>query len=107
VVEHGDELPHQPLVGARGQLLLVARHPLAVVVELGLQALERVEVLVALARDDRQGIDLGLDHIRLLRQLVRHLSSTTSYSASSTTSSSSLDEDGPPLPDGCSAEAWA
>ncbi len=48
VVEDRDELLDEPLVGARGQLLLVARHPLAVVVELGLQPLERVEVLVAL-----------------------------------------------------------
>ena len=48
VVEHRHELLDEPLVGARGQLLLVARHPLAVVVELGLQPLQRVEVLVAL-----------------------------------------------------------
>src|SRR5207302_8388831 len=40
----------------RGRLLLVARHPLAVVVELGLQPLKRVEVLVALARHLRQRI---------------------------------------------------
>ena len=50
IVEDGHELADQPLVGARGQLLLVARHPLAVVVELGLQTLERVEILVALTR---------------------------------------------------------
>src|SRR5207344_1744627 len=107
VVEHGDEPSDQPLVGARGQLLLVARHPLAVVVELGLQPQERVEVLVSLAGDrdervllDHLGLDLRLFHVRFV-----HYSSTTSYSASSTTSSSLADP--PPLPDGCSAEACA
>jgi hypothetical protein len=40
----------EPLRGARDQLLLVARGPLAVVVELRLESLERVEVLVTLSR---------------------------------------------------------
>jgi hypothetical protein len=48
VVEHRQELLHEPLVGARDQALLVTRSPLAVVVELGLDALERVEQLVTL-----------------------------------------------------------
>src|SRR5690348_369295 len=130
IVEHRDELTHQPLVGARGQLLLVARHPLAVVVELGLQTLQRVEVLVTLARDRLELIGavarlrrayaaravvrfaLGLvrgaagkagssaPRTRLVYvAIVRHLSSTTSYSASSTTSSSFADDS--PSPDGC------
>src|SRR5215218_5248482 len=42
IVEHRQELLHQPLVGARDQALLVARRPLAVIVELCLDALERV-----------------------------------------------------------------
>ena len=50
VVEHRQQLLDEPLGGARDELLLLARDPLAVVVELGLQPLERVEVLVALAR---------------------------------------------------------
>src|SRR4051812_30254543 len=102
IVEHGHELLHEPLVGARGQLLLVARHPLAVVVELRLQPLQGVEVLVALLCRRRERVRL----LRRLRRLcclqrlwrvhylflratfVGHFSSTTSYSASSTTSSS-------------------
>ena len=48
---HRQELLDEPLGGARDQVALLARDPLAVVVELGLQPLERVEVLVALARD--------------------------------------------------------
>ena len=50
-------------MGARDQLLLLARGPLAVVVELRLEALERVEVLVALPRH------LG-ERIRLLDRLL-------------------------------------
>ena len=38
VVEHRQELLHDPLAGPRDQALLVARGPLAVVVELGLDA---------------------------------------------------------------------
>ena len=100
VVEHRHELAHQPLVGARGQLLLVARHPLAVVVELGLQPLERVEVLVALLLRGCELVDLLLD--LLLLRAGAH-SSTTSYSASSTTSSSDVDD----VPFGCACSADA
>src|SRR4051812_1238649 len=114
VVEHRYELLHQPLVGARGQLLLVARNPLAVVVELGLQPLQRVEVVVALLRHGRQLVRLllrRLDGFALLLDgpIVGHLSSTTSYSASSTTSSSETGDssvDPLPPPVGC-AEACA
>ena len=49
----------------RGQLLLVARHPLAVVVELRLQPLKGVEVLVALLRRRRERVRL----VRGLRRL--------------------------------------
>ena len=103
VVEHGHEVLHEALGRARDQIAPIARRPLAVVVELGLQALQRVEVLVALARRLRQLVDRLLDvgyaappparrprlrgH-RLRARLVSH-SSTTSYSASSTTSWSS------------------
>ena len=48
VVEHGQELPDEPLVGVRDQALLVARRPLAVVLEVGLRSLEEIEVLVPL-----------------------------------------------------------
>src|SRR5205085_11861725 len=89
IVEHGHELLDEPLVGARGQLLLVARHPLAVVVELGLQALQRIEVVVALLRHRRQLVGLLGDYdCFFFPSVLAHLSSTTSYSASSTTSSS-------------------
>src|SRR5262249_26087228 len=89
VVEHRHELLDEPLVGARGQLLLVARHPLAVVVELGLQPLQGIEVVVALLRHRRELVHLfDLLDLLLDPRLLAHLSSTTSYSASSTTSSS-------------------
>ena len=116
VVEDRDELLHEPLVGARGQLLLVARHPLAVVVELGLQALERVEILVALLPRRRELVErLGLHRLLdslflldvLLEVLILGHSSTTSYSASSTTSSSGASAE-PSAPfEGCDAEACA
>ena len=48
VVEHREQLDDQPLGRPGGEGLLVAGNPLAVVVELGLQTLERVEILVAL-----------------------------------------------------------
>jgi hypothetical protein len=47
-VEHWEELDHQSLRGASRLLLLLADHALAVVVEVGLQPLERAEVFVAL-----------------------------------------------------------
>src|SRR5919198_1100171 len=50
VVQHGQELAHESLGRPNRARRFVARGPLAVVVELGLQPLERVEVLVALAR---------------------------------------------------------
>ena len=108
VVEHRHELLDQPLVGARGQLLLVARHPLAVVVELGLQPLERVEVLVALRQRGRELVD-GLFLLTASSStLVFGHSSTTSYSASSTTSSSEgAALPSAPVPPGCDDEACA
>ncbi len=49
VVEHRQQLLDQPLVGPRDQACLVTRGPLAVVLEVGLDALEGVDELVALA----------------------------------------------------------
>src|SRR5262249_17367523 len=46
VVEDRQELANEPLVGMRDQSLLLACGPLAVVLEVGLQALQKVEVLV-------------------------------------------------------------
>ena len=48
VVEDREELPDEALVGVRDQTLLVARRPLAVVLELGRQTLEVRQVLVSL-----------------------------------------------------------
>ena len=49
VVEHGQELRDDALAGAREDLRLLPRHPLAVVVEVRRDAAEVVEVLVPLA----------------------------------------------------------
>ena len=46
VVEDRDQRLHEPLVGPRDQALLVARGPLAVVLEVGRDALGRGEVLL-------------------------------------------------------------
>ena len=73
VVEDGQELLDQPLVGARDQALLIARRPLAVVVELGLDPLERVDQLLVLGP---QG--LGLVDLDLLDLLTSSLFSTSS-----------------------------
>src|SRR5439155_12690257 len=102
VVEHRQELSYEPLVCVRDQTLLVARRTLAVVLEVGLDALSEGEVLVALGGHALEKIVLGWggDGVccrRLrpvaLQWLVAHervasSSSMTSYSASSTTSSS-------------------
>ena len=99
VVEHRQELLHEPLVRARDERLLVARGPLAEVLELRLQALEPVDELVALG-DELVGL---LDLLFLVLDLFVHYevfassSSMTSYSPSSTTSSSEV---GAPLPVG-------
>ena len=53
IVEHGQELLDEPLVGARDQALLIARDPLAVVLELGRDPLEVVQVLVTLGLERR------------------------------------------------------
>ncbi len=61
VVEHGQELLHEPLAGPRDQALLVARGPLAVVVEVGLEALERVEISSSFSlRSASSSVDLRL-----------------------------------------------
>ena len=73
VVEDGQELLDQPLVGARDQALLIARRPLAVVVELGLDPLERVDQLLVLGPQRLGLVDL-LDLLDLLAvlDLLRH-----------------------------------
>ena len=81
VVDHRQQLLDEPLRGARDQICLVARDPLAVVVELGLQPLERVEVLVPLARHRRERVDV-------LRR--RRSSSTGGSSIERSTAASSL-----------------
>ena len=48
VVEDRQQLFHDPLACPRDQALLIARGPLAVVVEVGLQALEGVDQLLVL-----------------------------------------------------------
>ena len=62
VVEHGQELLHDPLAGPRDQRFLVARGPLAVVVEVGLDALEGVDQLLVLGAErlelDLRAVDL-------------------------------------------------
>jgi hypothetical protein len=60
VVEDGQELVHEPLGGARDQVGLLARRALAVVVELRLEAPKSVQILVPLARDLRELVDLHL-----------------------------------------------
>jgi len=70
VVEHGKELLHELLRGTTHELVALAGGALAEVVELGLQALKRVEVIVALPRDARQlvaGIRVHLDRVGLRR----------------------------------------
>src|SRR5262249_15606713 len=102
-VEHGQQLLDEPLVGPRDQALLVARNPLAVVVEVGRHPLEVVQVGVALGLERRY---LLLEReLTLLGHEVLASSSTTSAS-SITSSSESVDS---PLPDACAccAEACA
>ena len=72
VVDHRQELLDEPLVGARDQRLLIARGPLAVVVELRLQALQVVEVLVPLARDLSELVDLDDFLLLCVVDLFRH-----------------------------------
>ena len=72
VVEDGQELLDQPLVGARDQALLIARRPLAVVVELGLDALERVDQLLVLGPQGLGLVDLDLLDLLAVLDLLRH-----------------------------------
>src|SRR5438093_1947956 len=95
IVEHRQQLLHQPLGGARSELELLARRALAVVVELRHEALERVEVLVPLARHVRERVERYLELLLFLfgeARLVGHgfaapfSSSITTFSATSTIS---------------------
>ena len=95
VVEHGQELLDEPLVGARDEALLVARGPLAVVVEVGGEALQvgrgtrraRPRARRAARSATRSGLAWAVDAARSVISVFAS-SSMTSYSASSTTSSS-------------------
>src|SRR5205823_1800846 len=104
VVEHGQQLLDEPLVGPRDQALLVAQDPLAVVLELGRDPLEVVQVLVALGLERRY---LLLEReLTLLGHEVLASSSTTS--ASSITSSSDSVASSPlPVAEACACAAWA
>ena len=72
VVEDREKLAHEPLVRMRDETLLLANGALAIVLEVGLDALGEVEVLVPLGRDGRERVvgsrSLGL---RLLDLRVR------------------------------------
>ena len=117
IVEDRQQLLHEPLVRERDELLPLARHALAEVVEVGGRPLPAVDRLVALGGEsgDLVAAVLRLDLLLILGDgsLVGHYdvfassstgSSTTSYSPSSTTSSSA---DVAPLPpaDDCACEA--
>ena len=111
VIEHGKELPDEALVRVRDQALLVAGRPLAVVLEVGLHALQEAEILVPLGLQGGDALvvelgGVGLDRLHpflaLRHDFVASSSSRTSKSASSTTSSSAA----APLPVACDA-AWA
>ena len=83
VVEHGQELLDEPLVGARDQALLVARGPLAVVVEVGGDALEVVQVLVPLRLERAEPLlelgDAALDVCSALPSGAFSVAITTSW----------------------------
>ena len=106
VVEHGQELLHQPLVGARDQALLVTRDPLAVVLEVGRDPLEVVEVLVPLRLERGEPL---LDVLRGVSRVFGHevLASSSTTSASSITSSSESVASPLPPDAACCAEACA
>src|SRR6266480_3986241 len=97
VAEPGQQLLHEPLVGARNQTLLVTRDPLAVVLEVGCYPLEIVQQLVALGFELTNGV----------RPVFRHevLASSTTTSASSITSSSDSGAPLPPSAEACCASA--
>src|SRR5215218_5443560 len=105
VVEHGQELLDQPLVGARDQALLIARRPLAVVVELGLDPLERVDQLLVLGPQSFGLVELLLDELFAVLDLLRHYE--VFASSSSTTSSSAEPAPSPPPDAACCAVACA
>jgi hypothetical protein len=69
-------------VGARDQALLIARDPLAVVVELGRDAAELVEVVVALGLE-RRDLLLELAGRRLLLLALGHYDRFASSSITS------------------------
>ena len=58
-VENRQQLTNEPFVRMRDEALLLARRPLAVVLEVGLDALQETEVLVALLGQLEQRFDRG------------------------------------------------
>ena len=78
VVEHRQQVEDQPLVGRQGLLLALADLPLAVVVEVGGDALQELLVRIALGRDalellprcDQGRIELGEPRLGLHRPLL-------------------------------------
>ena len=56
VVEDGEKLADEPLVRMRDEALLLANGALAVVLEVGLDALGEVEIRVPLGRDGRERV---------------------------------------------------
>ena len=84
VVQHRQELLHEPLGRTRDEVRLVARDALAVVLELGLQTLERVEILVALPRQLLDLVDLR--RLLLDASLFDGLAHYDVFASSSTTS---------------------
>ena len=81
VVEHWEKLLDDPLAGPRDQRLLVARGPLAVVVEVGFDALEGVDQLLVLVAER---LELDVLDLFLLLNVLRHYDFFASSSSSMT-----------------------
>ena len=83
VVEDRQKLLDDPLAGPRDQALLIARGPLAVVVEVGLETLERVDQLLVLVSERLQLVELGLLVHRLLLGVLDLLGHYAFFASSS------------------------
>ena len=82
VVEDRQELADEPLVRVRDESLLLARGALAVVLEVGLDALREVEVLVPLGQRGLERIGSRSLGLRLLDLLVYGVSVSSSLTTS-------------------------
>ena len=76
IVEHRQQLRHEPLRGPRGESVLVAQRALAVVVEVGREPLEIGEVLVPLGLGAANSD--SIEAVTGMRQLPHPRSSATS-----------------------------